>query len=325
MPLPSVRSLTGSEYAQNALLIIYAWDMCDAQQDPNSDIVDPRIAADGWQVVGIIVGNDNVLATAPTAPPATLSAPLPSAAPQPISGLRQSIIRPGADIRRYGYLAMNAAADRYVAVIRGTDGAEEWADDCVFMAKQQQPFPGMVEGGFIDIFRSMQYRAVGSGAFEPLATGIADAVGGADVLVLGHSLGSTLAEALAFELADPAALGPNRVGAIMFASPKLGDHTFASGFDAAVSNYTVLNYEHDVVPTVPPFDITHFDLYRTLPHVFIITDEMATAIINTTEKSCCHHLIDYIAMLAPAVFSASQPTWTADEKSCATCVISLRT
>jgi triacylglycerol lipase len=320
----NVRSLTGDAYAEYALLVIYAWDMCDAQQDPASNTLDPRIATDGWTVVGIITGADNVLATAPTAPAATLNAPLPSAAPQPVSGLRQSIVRPGADARRYGYLAVNATNDVFVAVIRGTDGAQEWADDCVFIAKQQAPFPGLVESGFIDIYTSMKYRPLAGGAPVPVAAGVKAAVGGADVLVLGHSLGSTLAEALAFELADPNSLGAARVGAIMYASPKLGDNNFATGFDAQVTNYTVLNYEHDTVPTVPPFDITHFDLYKSLSHVFIITDEMATAVIDSTNKGCCHHLIDYIAMLSPPVFTQSKATWTADEISCATCVQSLR-
>jgi hypothetical protein len=86
----------------------------------------------------------------------------------------------------------------------------------------------------------------------------------------------------------------------------------------------VINYEHDVVPTVPPFDITHFDIYRALPYVFTITDEMATAVINSADKGCCHHLIDYIAMLSPVVYTQSQPTWTSDETQCAKCVVTLR-
>jgi len=100
-----------------ALLIIYAWDMCDLNQDPASNDLDPRIVADGWTAVGIISGRDNVLATAPSAR---------QGIPPQHAGLRQSMIRPGADFRRYGYLAVNATGDTYVAVIRGTDGAEEW-------------------------------------------------------------------------------------------------------------------------------------------------------------------------------------------------------
>ena len=63
---------------------------------------------------------------------------------------------------------------------------------------------------------------------------------------------------LAYQLADANSLGAARVGAIMYASPKLGDHNFVDAFDSRVTNYTVINFEHDVVPRVPPFDITHF-------------------------------------------------------------------
>jgi triacylglycerol lipase len=305
----SVRSLTGSDYAKYALLVMYAWDMCDAKLDPASDALDNRIAADGWTVVGIITGADDIVVSAPT-------------------GIRQSMIRPGGNVdrKRYGYLAKSNSANLYVAAIRGTDGAEEWIDDFVFFAGSRPPLPGKVETGFADIYLSMQYRPLGSTASVKLSNGIKTAVGDADVLVLGHSLGSALATALTYELTDPTSLGSTRVGAIFYASPKLGDHDFAGGFDSRVSNYTVMNYEHDVVPLVPPFDITHLDIYRTLPYCFKLTDRMATAVINSSDKGCCHHLIDYIAMLSPAQFTRAKGAagWTADDATCAKCVLSLR-
>ena len=128
MPMVSVRTLSKDDWARYALLVIYAWDMCDVNQDPASNVLDPRISADGWTVVGIISGKDNVLATAPSAR---------HGIPPQNAGLRQSMVRPGADIRRYGYLAVNAAGDTYAAVIRGTDGAEEWIDDVVFIAERR--------------------------------------------------------------------------------------------------------------------------------------------------------------------------------------------
>ena len=309
----SVRTLSKDDWAKYALLVIYAWDMCDLNQDPASNELDPRILADGWTVVGIISGRDNVLATAPSAQQGII--------PPQNAGLRQSMIRPGLDIRRYGYLAVNAAGDTYVAAIRGTDGAEEWIDDVVFIAQQRPQFPGRVEAGFTDIYLSMQYRPLAGGPTVPLADGIKAAVGEAGVLVLGHSLGSALAECLAYQLADPNLLGAARVGAIMYASPKLGDHNFVDAFNSRVANYIVINFEHDVVPRVPPFDITHFDLYRPLPDVYTITDETAFASVNPDDKACCHHLIDYIAMLSPAIFTQSVPAWTSDEKQCAKCLL----
>jgi triacylglycerol lipase len=306
-----VRTMSKDDWARYALLVIYAWDMCDLNQDPASNELDPRILADGWTVVGIISGRDNVLATAPSAR---------QGIPPQNAGLRQSVVRPGADIRRYGYLAMNAAGDTYVAVIRGTDGAEEWIDDVVFIAEARPQFPGRVEAGFTDIYLSMEYRPLAGGPTVPLTDGIKTAVGGAEVLVLGHSLGATLAECLAYQLADAGSLGAARVGAIMYASPKLGDHAFVGGFHVRVTNYLVINFEHDVVPLVPPFDITHFDVYRPLPDIYVITDETALASVDQRDKGCCHHLIDYIAMLSPAVFIRSVPAWTLDEIQCARCL-----
>ena len=58
MPMVSVRTLSKDDWARYALLIMYAWDMCDLNQDPASNVLDPRIAADGWTVVGIISGKD---------------------------------------------------------------------------------------------------------------------------------------------------------------------------------------------------------------------------------------------------------------------------
>jgi triacylglycerol lipase len=223
MQMISVRAMSKDDWAKYALLVIYAWDMCDLNQDPASNTLDPRILADGWTVVGIISGRDNVLATAPSARPGI---------PPQNAGLRQSTVRPGLDIRRYEYLAVNPAGDTYVAVIRGTD---EWLDDVVFIAEQRSQFPGRVEGGFTDIYLSMEYRPLAGGATVPIADGIRAAVGAANVLVLGHSLGSALAECLAYQLAGANSLGAARVGAIMYASPKLGDHDFADAFDSLVT------------------------------------------------------------------------------------------
>jgi len=62
-----VRNLSKDDYAKFALLVIYAWDMCNLDQDPASNAFDGRITTDGWTVQGIITGRDNVIATAPSA------------------------------------------------------------------------------------------------------------------------------------------------------------------------------------------------------------------------------------------------------------------
>jgi triacylglycerol lipase len=174
----------------------------------------------------------------------------------------------------------------------------------------------------------MQYWSLDNPHTAPvkLSDGIRGAVDNANVVVLGHSLGATLAEALAYELADPNCLGPSRVGAVMFASPKLGDADFIAGFQRRLTNYEVINYEHDIVPLVPPVDVTHLDIYHTLPNAGSSALPPRQPLSTVTTMGCCHHIIDYIAMLSPAEYSraSTAPGWTADDAQCAKCVISLR-
>jgi hypothetical protein len=288
-----------------ALLVMYAWDMCDQNLNPASVAIDPRILADGWAVVGIITGGDNIAVSGNT--------------------IRQQFMTNG-DVKRYGYLAVNTNdPTQYVAVIRGTDGAEEWGDDFDFIAtKKNPPFQGNVESGFLDIYQSMQYFPLNPAAPpQNLADAITAALPpAAFVTVLGHSLGSSLATLLTYELADPARLGTARTSAILFASPKTGDHDFVDAFAGLVTNYIVINYEYDVVPDVPPFDIFHLDLFRTLPFCRILADNNSTAKINNDDKGCCHHLIDYVAVLCPAAFNAAKAAagWTTDDGNCSKCV-----
>src|ERR1700751_4847701 len=130
----SVRSLSKDDWAKYALLVIYAWDMCDLNQDPASNELDPRILADGWRAVGIITGKDNVLATAPSTR---------QGIPPQNAGLRQSMV-----------------------------GPEEWIDNTVFIAERRTQFPGRVETGFTDIYLSMEYLPLTGGPALPLANGI---------------------------------------------------------------------------------------------------------------------------------------------------------
>ncbi len=52
----SMLTISNCNAARLALLIMYAWDMCDLDRSPTSKAVDPRIALDGYDVVGFITG-----------------------------------------------------------------------------------------------------------------------------------------------------------------------------------------------------------------------------------------------------------------------------
>jgi hypothetical protein len=308
-----VDSLGAEELAQYALLVEYAWDMCDEDLNPDGKGTDPRIAMDGYSVVAYLTASDDIICSGP-------------------GGIRQQQIRPSgnADRKRYGYIASRSDNPKqYVVVIRGTDGAEEWIDDFVFVANPRQGFAGKVETGFWDIFDTMDVRLAGkdSGPYPAAAQYIQSLLDDKDkeVLIIGHSLGSAIATYLLYAVnrVDGQTDVPwrDRVAGLFFASPKTGDHDFVTSFALRVPNYLVVNYEHDVVPRVPPFDITCFDLYRALPNCKVITDETVTVPVNQ-DKACCHHLISYVAMLSPTVFSAAMASshCTEDDLHCAKCV-----
>jgi triacylglycerol lipase len=289
-------TLNGQQAARYAALIMYAWDMCDAGLHNLKPVPDARIAADGWRITGFITGSDDVVKAG--------------------DGIRTQVLRASSDENDrvcYGFLAQNQDG-MYAAVIRGTDGAEEWADDFDFLLRlPKAPLQGMVESGFYEIFDSMNYQPVDGSPPTRLANGISQVVGSAPVIVLGHSLGAAISTYLVAELADRP--GAPNASACLFASPKPGNAEFASYFASKVKDYVVYNFESDVVPATPPLG------YSAVPNCTVIKQSDSKATIGA-DKKCCHHLISYIALLDVNEFKrvvALQGT-TPDDCKCAACV-----
>lgn len=284
--------------AANAALVLYAWDMCNADFDSPTPPLDPRIQAAGWKVLGYFIGNDNIL--------------IPS--DDDSSGKKHRL---SCDLNKqvcYGYLACNAS-NEYIAVIRGTDGAEEWLDDCAFLHKTPQPpLQGKVDSGFYDIFNSLRYQAVDNTSTARLANGIADVIENNVITVLGHSLGSVLATYLCAELTGQCK--PQQISACLFASPKPGDKAFASYFETLKINYQIFNYKSDIVPDLPPLG------YSALNNITLLGIDPAYDIQISSRKACCHHLTTYIALLDLSLFQKilASPEATQDDHTCASCV-----
>ncbi|MDE0855037.1 MAG: lipase family protein [Nevskia sp.] len=283
--------------AKNALLIMYAWDMCAANL--RNLAPDPaRVSAAGWTVAGFISGSDDILRSG--------------------LGLRTAMLGGSSDPQDrvcYGYAARRN--NQYVAVIRGTDGAEEWGDDCDFLMTAH-PDAGLVDQGFWSIYDTMKFRDL-AGNESRLADGIKAAAGAAPVMVLGHSLGAALATYLTLELN----LEQCPASACLFASPRTGNQTFVDFFESKVANYDLFNYERDVVPTVPFNDVLHFSNYHPLAQAKTIPAAGASAAIQDN-PGCNHHLICYTALLDPDAYKSalSDPACTGDDHSCAQCVLS---
>jgi len=270
--------LNDPQSAQYALLALCAEDMYSALPANNkgnlTPPVDPRVAAN-WTVVGFISGRDALLDTQSVG----IGVPL-----------------------FYGFLAYrNTINTQYVAVIRGTDNGIEWIEDVEFLPVDAgAPIPGKVENGFYSIYLSMSYTPLAQGGTgQPVAAGIAAAVGQNQLTIVGHSLGSALATYLTLDLATKTPLKAN-LSACMIASPHAGNAVYGQYFAQNVATYKVYNYSHDVVPKVPLF----FD-YQPLPGAMEFAPQDAQATIRHT-LGCNHHAACYAAMLDYNVADWSQ-------------------
>jgi triacylglycerol lipase len=265
-------SFTDQQAAQLASLGLYAWDMCDSEWGNTAPALDPRILADGWIVVGYLAGDDFIFE-----------------GPDTNEGGGSTLRNTPDEQVCYGFLAKNQGGD-FVAVVRGTDKIQEWADDFApSRTAPDAPLQGLVELGFYEVFKSMVYLGLGSGAPSVLADGVVAAVGSANLTVVGHSLGSALGIFLTAELVAAKNLGG--VDACFFAVPKPGNRDFADYFDTLVKDYLVIDYTHDIAHDLPPGSA-----YENLPHRDVI-DMVPGGPVIAPDLLCCHHLVSYIALL----------------------------
>lgn len=269
------------ESAELGLLVTYAMDMYTSEPASLAPASDTRLYPK-WKIWGYLTATDCVFR----------------------SGSRVS----GSEVC-YGFLA-ESDPGVFVAVIRGTNGILEWIEDGEFLSVQH-PVAGQVEAGFFGVYSSMVFRPlIGAGplAPQPVAKGIAAAIGAGSVTVIGHSLGSALATFLTFDLAG---LVGSRTSGCFFASPRPGNADFAKAFDARVASYQVFNYALDIVPRVPPGD------YSALPKVTLIEPHTSEARISFN-FGCFHHVLSYCAML-----DFGLTDWKAVpsiDQSCAACI-----
>lgn len=218
----------------------------------------------------------------------------------------------GSETVFYGWLLERAnAAGDFMAVVRGTGDLREWLLDAEIGELKTHPVAGKVEYGFWSIYDSMRYRPAGGGNF-PTADGITQAVGTGKVTVTGHSLGSALATYLAFDLGAPKRLG-SRVQAVLFASPRPGDSSFAAAFNMLVPNHRAYWWENDLVPKVP-FGFG----YAPVPKSIELTPPAGLKVCRSI--TCAHHCLSYGSMLDPSLLKSFQSS--AEDQRFLDCLIS---
>jgi hypothetical protein len=195
----------------------------------------------------------------------------------------------GNDIVSFG-LILQAPNNDVVIAIRGTDGIWEWVDDAEFLSVKC-PFlagAGNTEDGFTAIYNSL--RITTDPASTRLAAGLANLpfnkpIGA--VTICGHSLGGALATLLALDTVANTAFKP--VTVYTYASPRVGNPSFADTYNQVVPNTFRIANRMDLVPKLPlpPFYEHVNTLYEILPAGKV-----------KLEVVCEHHLTTYLFLLS---------------------------
>jgi hypothetical protein len=146
-------------------------------------------------------------------------------------------------------LAVESAADKELVIaIRGTDTLLEWLIDAEFKpcAFPGVPAAGNVEDGFCSVYATLRCSSTGG----DVASLVRAAAPGTKVTICGHSLGAAVATLLAVDVA--AAVPATDLTLYTFASPRVGDATFAAFCSSEVPVHFLITNQPDLVPHLPP-------------------------------------------------------------------------
>jgi triacylglycerol lipase len=211
----------------------------------------------------------------------------------------------------YGYVAVGGNPTTAVVALRGTESTMEWWDDFHWdlVPFTQIPADGKVAQGFYDIYNSIGTMAPGqqgTSAPSAVAADVAQAAtsgqaAGIDpaslpLVVTGHSLGGALATLLVTDLNATTVLEPQ---AWTFASPQVGDATFAARYAALTTVSWRIYNQVDVVPHFP-IDVSHS--YQAVTTGYAI-NSLGKA---KWSLSCAHSLNTYMHVLSPATVPLDQ-------------------
>jgi hypothetical protein len=223
----------------------------------------------------------------------------------------------------YGFIAQGGAnPNQFVLAIRGTHGWVEWWDDlnAIQLVPFKDPGGGMVGAGFARIYDTLEVVTPPTAALAEVAPRSLKSTGGfsrqvstllarhaaaagsesfapsASIAVTGHSLGAALATLYAL---DNALTDRIKNPAIYtFASPRVGDASFAHAFEElALTSWRVANVL-DIVPRVP-LGYTHVD---TLQEYNSLTTALPT-------PACCHSLATYLSLIDPSLKTEPGCQW----------------
>ncbi len=221
----------------------------------------------------------------------------------------------------YGFIARSTAPPTtWVVAIRGTESLTEWWDDFHFgFMPFDQVAPGSGRGdvavGFGTIYETLgltpagqQLTAAESRPSASFAADVARVVRGAsaqveaqgaapvELIATGHSLGAALITLYALDSAVNHALVPAAV--YTFASPRVGDATFASCYAANLPLTWRVANSVDIVPYFPPelVGYVHVDTLYGIDSFWSVHFSVG----------CDHALNTYLHVLEPAQRAAER-------------------
>jgi len=113
------------------------------------------------------------------------------------------------------------------------------------------------------------------------------------IIVVGHSLGSSLATLVAFDSIESGYA--KSVQLLTYASPYTGDKTFVKAFESRILDSVRVVNKHDVVPKVPPPLFGYRHIWNKLE-----VNSYDNAGIKKS-IACYHSLLTYLHMLDEAV------------------------
>ncbi len=181
-----------------------------------------------------------------------------------------------------------------VVAIRGTIELFEWLKDADFFMSPcpAGPQAGKTEQGFTDLYNSLRIDANGTALTAREALEQMKTSGELTTLrISGHSLGSSIATILALDVRVRSEFDEPTL--YTFASPLVGDKTFAGYFDSKFPNSKRVANSPDIVPHLPPTIIGFSHVDTLYP---INSDD------STKNSIICHHSLQtYLHTLRQSV------------------------
>lgn len=198
----------------------------------------------------------------------------------------------------FGFAAVDSQYNAYVA-LRGTmTSADEWNDADVSQVTYKlvaNPSFGYVASGFYSVYTSRLSTQIGS-LRDATNTAITRFTPRA-LFITGHSLGAAMCTLtlpdVVYNLAPPTLKG---IALYNFASPRVGDPTFASSMNNALPKripavlFRVVNTE-DAVPTLPP--AVSFNYYEHVGTPVSFTAQYLSLDGNHSMENCYAYAIDH--------------------------------